>query len=240
MTGRRSPGRSTILKPKTRGRPIGNTGAETRTRIVQTAASMFALHGVRNVSLNDIAGACGMSGPAIYNYFLSKDVLYIEIVSTMYKEIATAFAKAFETGDGLFDSLDRLLDTCLVIYREDQVLARLGIEASLEGARAPDRYPEFGRARREIDVLFIGAVARAVASGELLRDTDVEETGAMLASIVMSGIGSRTLAAPSIPEFRRTIDACRSLTRTMLGGLAGLRDLPVTLAVVPKPGKGSG
>jgi AcrR family transcriptional regulator len=240
MTGRRPTGRPTILKSKARGRPVGNTGAETRERIVQTAASMFALHGLRNVSMNDIAGACGMSGPAIYNYFASKDVLYIEIICTMFGEITSALAKALNTNEGLFASLDRVLDICLEIYRDDQVLARLGAEAALEAARAPDRYPQFRPARRELDVLFIGSVTRGVASGELPRDTDIEETGAVLASIVLSGISARTLVAPSLEEFRRTIAAFRGLTRAMLGRPAGLRDTPVTLAVVPRREESSG
>ena len=73
------PGRTSILKRKAPGRPVGNTGAQTRERIVQTAAAMFALQGLQNVSLNQVAGACGLTAPAIYNYFPSKDALYVEM-----------------------------------------------------------------------------------------------------------------------------------------------------------------
>jgi AcrR family transcriptional regulator len=228
------PARTSILKRKAPGRPVGNTGSQTRERIVQTAAAMFALQGLQNVSLNQVAGACGLTAPAIYNYFPSKDALYVEIISTMYDEITAAFSKAFTPDGGLFAAIDRVLDVCLVVYRDDQVLQRLGAEAALEAVRAPDRYPEYRAARAKLETLFVGAVEAAVAAGELSNDVDIEETGALLCSLIMSGIGARALQAmSSASEFRRTIEAFRKL---MGPGQIRADRGAVTLNVVPASG----
>ena len=239
MAKRTAPDHRTILKRKAPGRPVGATGAATRERILQTSASMFALHGLQNVSLAEIAGACGMTAPAIYNHFSSKDVIFIEVVRTMYDEILLAFVAALDTDLGLNASLDRVLDTCLEIYREDQVLARLGQEATLLAARSPGHYPEFQELKGKLQALFTGAVARGVKSGELSIDTDVEETGAVLHHLILGGISGRSLAAPSEAQFRRTIEAFRHLMTRRPAELAR-KDGQVVLSVVPQSSEQKG
>jgi len=237
VTRRRRPGGGpTILKGKTLGRPAGNIGSETRERILQTAAAMFSLQGLRSVSLNEIAGACGMSAAAIYNYFPSKDMLFSEVVCTMYEEIAAAFTEAVRPEEGLWDCVDRILDKCLEIYRDDGVLARLGQEAALEAVRAPDRFPRFQVVRARVEAIFRDAVVRGVERGELPRGADIDEMGALICSLVLAGIGSRSLAVPAETDFRRTVDAFRGLVR----GLQGARPGGQALSFAPDAGRQSG
>jgi AcrR family transcriptional regulator len=235
--GRRADAGPTILKRKALGRPAGNIGSETRERILQTAAAMFALQGLRSVSLNEIAGACGMSAAAIYNYFPSKDTLFNEVVCTMYEEIAAAFEAAIRPDEGLWDSVNRILDKCLEIYRDDAVLARLGQEAALEAVRAPDRFPRLPLVRGKVEAIFRDAVIRGVGRGELPGETDIDECGALVCNLVLSGIGSRSLAFPAETDFRRTVDAFRGLVRG-LRGAAGTG--PAVLSIVPPAGRQAG
>src|SRR5690349_15403407 len=79
------------ISARTLGRPSGRSGAETRRRLCEIGASLFSLHGISNVSMADIAGAAGLTGPAIYNYFGSKDALFSEIVCSLYEEIRAAY-----------------------------------------------------------------------------------------------------------------------------------------------------
>lgn len=230
----KAPDHATILQTKSRGRPAGKSGARTRERIVQTAASLFSVKGFEHVSMNEIAGACGITGAAIYNYFPSKDLLFGDVVCTMYTEIETAFAGPLTSDLGLWDALDAVLDICLEIYREDEVLGRLGHEAALVSIRSPGRFPEFAVAQQRIDDLFIDAVRRGVARGELPPETDVEETGAVLESQIMAGLSSRSLKAPSAAQFRRTIETFRMLLRQMKRNAPNAQGGHVAIRAVPK------
>lgn len=46
--------------------------ASRRQQIIDTAAELFASRGFHGVSVNDIGTACGISGPALYKHFASK------------------------------------------------------------------------------------------------------------------------------------------------------------------------
>jgi AcrR family transcriptional regulator len=52
----------------------------TKEKIMATAFDLFAQRGMKDISMREIASACGLSKPAIYYYFGDKDALCCEIV----------------------------------------------------------------------------------------------------------------------------------------------------------------
>lgn len=65
------------LRPRPRGRPPGPSPDydEQRRRILDAATELFAQRGYANTGMRDLAAAVGMSAPAIYHYFESKEAL---------------------------------------------------------------------------------------------------------------------------------------------------------------------
>src|SRR3954447_7084404 len=51
-----------------------------REQILATAAELFAARGFHGVSVADIGAACGISGPALYKHFASKDAVLAEML----------------------------------------------------------------------------------------------------------------------------------------------------------------
>lgn len=51
-----------------------------RQQILETAADLFARRGFHGVSVTDLGAACGISGPALYKHFTSKDALLAEML----------------------------------------------------------------------------------------------------------------------------------------------------------------
>ncbi|MXG88941.1 SACE_7040 family transcriptional regulator [Nocardioides flavescens] len=51
-----------------------------REQILATAAELFATRGYHGVSVADIGAACGISGPALYKHFASKDAVLAEML----------------------------------------------------------------------------------------------------------------------------------------------------------------
>lgn len=63
---------------------------ETQTRreqILATAADLFAARGFHGVSVADLGAACGISGPALYKHFASKDAVLAEMLVTISERL---------------------------------------------------------------------------------------------------------------------------------------------------------
>jgi len=52
----------------------------TRERILEAAAELFAAHGYRGVSMEQLAERCAISKPALYYHFADKQTLFVEMV----------------------------------------------------------------------------------------------------------------------------------------------------------------
>lgn len=59
---------------------IGERGARTRRQIVEAAEALFAERGFRATAVDDIARAADISRAALYQYFESKDHVFLELV----------------------------------------------------------------------------------------------------------------------------------------------------------------
>ena len=58
-----------------------------RDQILATAAELFAARGFHGVSVADLGAACGISGPALYKHFVSKDAVLAEMLVSISQEL---------------------------------------------------------------------------------------------------------------------------------------------------------
>ncbi|WP_067846073.1 TetR/AcrR family transcriptional regulator [Nocardia lijiangensis] len=72
--------------------------AQVREEIKQHAWEQIATAGVSALSLNAIAKHVGMSGPALYRYFASRDELITELIRDAYRSLADAVRGALDSG----------------------------------------------------------------------------------------------------------------------------------------------
>jgi len=71
-----------------------------REQILAAAAELFARHGFHGVGINDIGAAVGISGPALYRHFRSKDSMLGEMLTSISERLlAGAQARVREAGD---------------------------------------------------------------------------------------------------------------------------------------------
>lgn len=68
-----------------------------RDRILKTAAALFQRHGYNSVSLKAIAGEVGLTAPALYHYFDSKDALMRQLLARSLSALQDSFAEAVAT-----------------------------------------------------------------------------------------------------------------------------------------------
>jgi AcrR family transcriptional regulator len=58
-----------------------------REQILAIAAELFAARGFHGVSVSDIGSACGISGPALYKHFASKDAVLAEMLVSISERL---------------------------------------------------------------------------------------------------------------------------------------------------------
>jgi AcrR family transcriptional regulator len=58
-----------------------------RDQILETAAELFASRGYHGVSVADLGAACGITGPALYKHFASKQAVLAEMLVSISEEL---------------------------------------------------------------------------------------------------------------------------------------------------------
>lgn len=61
--------------------------AERRTQLVHAASRLFAERGFRAVSMEDLAAEAGVSGPAVYRHFASKEALLADLLIDVSRQL---------------------------------------------------------------------------------------------------------------------------------------------------------
>ncbi|GHH79165.1 TetR family transcriptional regulator [Kitasatospora indigofera] len=87
--------------------------SQVRAEIVEQAWKQVATAGASALSLNAIAKQMGMSGPALYRYFASRDDLITELVREAYRSLADTLRAAAAAGADLAGLAHALRDWAL-------------------------------------------------------------------------------------------------------------------------------
>ncbi|MGI5499511.1 TetR/AcrR family transcriptional regulator [Lentzea sp. CA-135723] len=109
--------------------------SDTKQRILQTARDLFAQRGVQQTSLQDIAESLGITKPALYYHFASRDDLIRSIVTPLLDDGETFLARmeqredvaARELVEGFFDFHHRHRADMMLLLTELTTLAELGL-----------------------------------------------------------------------------------------------------------------
>ena len=116
-----------------------------REQILQAAAQLFAERGSRAVGVDDVGAAVGVTGPAIYRHFASKDAMLAEMLLRISERLlAGGSERVAEAGDDAAAQLraliafhvDFALDNPALITVQDRDLGSLTETDAAAGAPA--------------------------------------------------------------------------------------------------------
>ena len=91
-------------------RPADHPKVERRDQILDVAARLFAERGFHGVSVGDIGKAVGVSGPALYKHFDSKDAVLAEMLVAISERLLTEGQERVARAGGPGDALAALVD----------------------------------------------------------------------------------------------------------------------------------
>ena len=182
--------------------------AHRRARYLSSAARLFADHGFNGVSIDDLGGAAGVSGPALYRHFASKDAVLRELLIDASERLnagcAATLARSGSSTDTLRALVEFHLDFALterdVIRIQDRELASLPADTNhtiralqrtyvdtwsrVVAAVRPD-YPE-----TDVQIRVLAVFGLLNSTPFSARDDDLERARALLADMaVLSLIG---------------------------------------------------
>lgn len=108
--------------------------SERRIQIVEVATHLFAQHGFGGVTMAMLAGECGVTEPALYRYFDSKEKLYEAVLTSLkdrlnIDEAIAGFAALDDIDELLFGVARYIVET----YGTNTELSRLLLLSALEG-----------------------------------------------------------------------------------------------------------
>lgn len=129
------------------GAAVGSRADEQRQRILSAAVGVFSRRGYRATSMNDIATEVGLSKPALYHYWRTKQDLLVQIYESVLDEslagaraIVAAAPSPLEAFRGLI--VERVAYTCehqdllKICFEEESELPPTLAEPILERRRA--------------------------------------------------------------------------------------------------------
>jgi AcrR family transcriptional regulator len=152
---------------------VPSTSAPTRReQILATAAELFATRGFHGVSVGDIGTACGVSGPALYKHFASKDAVLAEMLVDISERLLAVGRERSEQAPDARSALAALVDWHVefalehraLIVVQDRDWESLPADAREQVRTLQRRYVDVwaGRLRELHDGLTLGS-ARAMA-----------------------------------------------------------------------------
>lgn len=84
--------------------------ASRREQILSTASALFAERGFHGVSVADLGAACGISGPALYRHFPSKDAMLAEMLVSISQELLEVGRERVAEAEGPREALHALVN----------------------------------------------------------------------------------------------------------------------------------
>ncbi|MFJ2863127.1 TetR/AcrR family transcriptional regulator [Kitasatospora sp. NPDC087314] len=133
--------------------------AQVREEAKEHAWEQIATAGASALSLNAIAKRMGLSGPALYRYFASRDELITELVTDAYRSLADTFRARAAAGTDLAGLVDTLRQWAL----DDPQRYFLVYGTPVPGYHAPE---ETTRISGEIMAVILDACTAEEPAGE--------------------------------------------------------------------------
>jgi AcrR family transcriptional regulator len=97
------------------GRPVGNTSALTRQRILEVAHRKFSALGYAAATTPEIVAEAGVSQSVLYHHFGSKAALYTAVLVRQMDITIDAFEAAIAGRTKLLDRIDGMLEALTII-----------------------------------------------------------------------------------------------------------------------------
>jgi AcrR family transcriptional regulator len=135
-----------------------------RDQILDAAAELFARHGFHGVGIDDIGAAVGISGPALYRHFRSKDAMLGEMLTLISERLLEGGQTRVAASGSPAEALQALVRWHVDFALDDPALITVQMR-NLANLTDPDRRRVRALQRRYVEV-WVEAIRETVAVDE--------------------------------------------------------------------------
>lgn len=96
-----------------------------RDQIIKTATGLFSQKSYHDVTMGEIAEKMGVAKGTIYNYFSSKEKLYLEILQESFEAIEGLLQEEMDNDAPAPEKLKKLLATIFTFYKKNREVLRI-------------------------------------------------------------------------------------------------------------------
>jgi AcrR family transcriptional regulator len=153
-----------------------------REQILTAAAELFARHGFHGVGIDDIGAAVGISGPALYRHFRSKDAMLGEMLTSISERLLDGGQSRVDVAQDPECALRELVRWHVDFALDDPALITVHVR-NLANLTDPDRRRVRALQRRYVEV-WVETIRRTVP--------DVDEPTARAAAHAVFGLINST------------------------------------------------
>ena len=171
-----------------------------RDRPLRAAATVFARQGFTTTTVADIAAEAGVGKGTVYEYFASKDALYLVVLEQINLRIRVRVDGLLAQQDSALAKLRALLLEGAEIVVEQRELYPMSLDfwAASRGTSAEDRFSTAcERQYREYRELIAAVVRKGQAAGEFRPEIDAEGVATLLVA-TFDGLGMQCWIDPSL------------------------------------------
>jgi AcrR family transcriptional regulator len=128
-----------------------NGTSRRREQILAAAAELFARRGFHGVGIDDIGAAVGISGPALYRHFRSKDAMLGEMLTSISEFLLAGGQRKLAEHDGPAEALPELVRFHVDFALDNPALITVQ-ERDLANLAEPDRRTVRALQRRYVEI----------------------------------------------------------------------------------------
>ena len=151
-------------------------------KILNSAFKLFSERGFDGVSIRDIAADAGLTNPALYRHYPSKEALGLALYRKSYDAVLEAIEARVKVAQTGLEKLDAYVDACVDLHRVKP--SPLLFLDELQNIFWPKVREEYGE--RTLSAFILRCVREGQAEGDIRKDTD-----AVMLSTVPVGLVSQ-------------------------------------------------
>jgi len=157
---------------------------EKQARILDAGTAEFAAKGFPGANINHIAKKAGISIGAMYNYFGSKDDLFLTIIDRAHGILEQVIGDVAQSEAGFFESIETLLRAAQTYSQRYPELTQIYLDMTSEGLSHLSRQLS-GQMETISSRFYRDLIAKAVAAGQVDAGIDARVASFCLDNLIM-------------------------------------------------------